>query len=51
MQTATKFCPDYITAAPAAITPSRYWCLAIAAAAAASWAAIFGAAKLLLAFI
>jgi hypothetical protein len=52
MHSATKFCPEYITAIPAAITPpSRFWCLAIVAVSAASWAAIFGAAKLLLASI
>jgi hypothetical protein len=41
-------------AAPAAAiaeSPSRYWGIAVIAACAASWAVIFGAAKLLLAVI
>jgi hypothetical protein len=32
-------------------SPNRYWGLAVVAACAASWAAIFAAAKLVLAFI
>lgn len=32
-------------------SPIRYWGIAVVAACAASWAAIFAAAKLLLAFI
>jgi len=56
MQVSTQRRPDYIAAAttdPSAFDeqPSRYWILTLIAASAATWAMIFGAAKLLLAFV
>jgi len=56
MQASIQRLPDYIAApAPDAITlddqPSRYWVLALITASAATWAMIFGVAKLLLAVI
>jgi hypothetical protein len=55
MQTSTQRRPHYIAAVPAAIPleeqPSRHWILSLIAASAATWAMIFGAAKLLLAFV
>jgi hypothetical protein len=56
MQASTERLPHYLAAdTPAAIAleeePSRYWVLALITASAATWAMIFGVAKLLLAFI
>jgi hypothetical protein len=54
MQASTRRRPDIIAVAPAIAFEeerSRYWGLALIAACAASWATIFGAAKLLLALI
>jgi uncharacterized membrane protein (DUF485 family) len=55
MQTSTQRRPHYIAAVPAAIAleeqPSRHWIFAGIVASAVTWAAIFGAAKLLMAFI
>ncbi len=54
MQASTRRRPDYIAiAAVVALEeqPCRYWGLALIAGCAASWATIFGAAKLLLALV
>jgi hypothetical protein len=56
MQASTKRRPDYIATStsdviPLEEEPSRYWVLALIAASTATWVMIFGAAKLLLAFI
>jgi hypothetical protein len=55
MQASTKRRPGYVSVAPVALAPddepSRYWALAIVAGCVASWATIFGAAKLLMVLI
>lgn len=54
MQTSIRRRPDTVAVASAIALeeePSRYWVLALITASAATWATIFGVAKLLLAFI
>jgi hypothetical protein len=46
-----SFHPSAAQAVAVEESPSRYWGIALIAACAASWAVIFGAAKLLLAVI
>jgi hypothetical protein len=55
MQASTKRHPDYIAATPVAIAieeqSSRRWILSLIVASTATWTAIFGVAKLLMALI
>ena len=55
MQVSTQRRPDYIAASPVVIAledePRPHWILSLIVGSAATWVAIFGAAKLLLAFI
>lgn len=55
MQASTKRHPDYIAAAPVAIAieeqSSRRWILSLIVASTATWTAIFGVAKLLMALL